>query len=133
MVSTLMGLGAIPVDHPLYLGMLGMHGAPYTNMILEECDLLIVAGARFDDRATGKLEEFCPNAAVLHMDADAAEINKLRRVQLAMTGDAGQILKKLIPAIPENRNSEWLERINHIRGNRANAGYGSRAHRRSSH
>ncbi len=86
-VMTLMGLGCMPADHPLALGMLGMHGAPYTNHALDECDLLIAVGARFDDRATGKLAEFCPHASVIHADIDAAELHKLRAAQL---GDRGR-------------------------------------------
>ena len=71
-VMTLMGLGALPTRHELSLGMLGMHAAPYTNLALDESDLLVAVGARFDDRATGKLAEFCPHAAVIHIDVDAA-------------------------------------------------------------
>jgi acetolactate synthase I/II/III large subunit len=67
---TLMGLGAIPAGHPLSLGMLGMHAARYTNLALEQCDLLIAAGARFDDRATGKVAQFCPRAKIIHIDID---------------------------------------------------------------
>ncbi len=69
-VMTLMALGAMPVDHPLSLGMLGMHGARYTNLALDECDLLIAVGARFDDRATGKVAAFCPQAKIIHIDID---------------------------------------------------------------
>jgi acetolactate synthase I/II/III large subunit len=83
-VSTLMGLGAFPADNELFLGMLGMHAAPYTNMAMHEADLLIAVGVRFDDRATGKLEKFCPNAEVIHIDIDARELGKLRTPQLAI-------------------------------------------------
>jgi len=76
-VSTLKGLGALPSDHPQFLGMLGMHGLKAANFAVQDCDLLIVAGARFDDRATGKLDTFAPHAKVIHMDIDVAEINKL--------------------------------------------------------
>ena len=72
---TLMALGAMPVDHPLSLGMLGMHGARCTNMALEECDLLIAVGARFDDRATGKVAAFCPRAKIIHIDIDHSELD----------------------------------------------------------
>ena len=94
-VMTLMGLGALPADHPLSLGMLGMHGAPYTNRALDECDLLIAVGARFDDRATGKLAEFCPRAAVIHVDVDASELGKLRAPELAIRADARGALAAL--------------------------------------
>ena len=76
--STLMGLGAFPCDDPLYLGMLGMHGSRATNRIVHESDLLIVLGARFDDRATGTISSFGPDAKVIHIDIDSSEINKLR-------------------------------------------------------
>lgn len=86
-VTTLQGLGAIPADHPLNLGMLGMHGTKAANYAVQSCDLLVCIGARFDDRVTGKLAEFAPNAKVIHMDADPAEIGKLRMVQCAILGD----------------------------------------------
>jgi acetolactate synthase-1/2/3 large subunit len=81
-VLTLKGLGALPTQHPLNLGMLGMHGTRAANMAVQECDLLIVVGRRFDDRATGKLAEFAPNARVVHMDIDACEIGKLRAADM---------------------------------------------------
>lgn len=74
---TLMALGMLPKAHPLSLGMLGMHGARSTNFILQEADLLIVLGARFDDRAIGKTEQFCPNAKIIHVDIDALSLAKL--------------------------------------------------------
>jgi len=94
-VSTLKGLGALPSDHPNYLGMLGMHGLRAANYAVQECDLLIVVGARFDDRATGKLDTFAPHAKVIHMDIDIAEINKLRSVNVGLDGS----LKKNLAAI----------------------------------
>jgi acetolactate synthase-1/2/3 large subunit len=94
-VSTLKGLGAIPTDHPQFLGMLGMHGSKSANLAVQECDLLIVTGARFDDRATGKLAEFAPKARVIHLDTDAAEISKLRYAQVHLVGDLKAILAQL--------------------------------------
>jgi acetolactate synthase I/II/III large subunit len=114
-VMTLMGLGALPVDHDLSLGMLGMHGAPYTNLALDECDLLIAVGARFDDRATGKLAEFCPRAQVIHIDIDAAELNKLRRAQVAIAADAGAALEGLVPRLQKRRRSGWRNRIRELK------------------
>src|SRR6478735_8721018 len=110
-VMTLMGLGCMPADHPLALGMLGMHGAPYTNHALDECDLLIVVGARFDDRATGKLAEFCPRASVIHADIDAAELHKLRVAQLAISADARAVLEPLLSRVRSRERSAWIERI----------------------
>ena len=110
-VMTLMGLGAIPTDHALSLGMLGMHGAPYTNRALDECDLLIAVGARFDDRATGKLAEFCPRAAVIHVDVDGAEIGKLRKPDLAIRADARGVLECWLPRLRARSRAKWRQRI----------------------
>lgn len=108
---TLMGLGTIPQQHPLYLGMLGMHGARYTNMILQESDLLIVIGARFDDRAIGKAEQFCPDAKIIHVDIDRAEISKIKQPDIAINADAGQVLAMLLPQIEVNTRQEWNDHI----------------------
>lgn len=94
-VLTLKGLGALPASHPLNLGMLGMHGTRAANLAVQESDLLIVVGARFDDRATGKLAEFAPNARVVHMDLDACEIGKLRHADAGVRGDIATTLTKL--------------------------------------
>ena len=94
-VLTLKGLGALPAQHPLNLGMLGMHGSRAANLAVQESDLLIVVGARFDDRATGKLAEFAPNARVVHMDLDACEIGKLRHADAGVRGDIATTLTKL--------------------------------------
>jgi acetolactate synthase-1/2/3 large subunit len=110
-VSTLMALGAMPTDHPQSLGMLGMHAAPYTNLALEECDLLIALGARFDDRATGKVAEFCPGASVIHVDIDPAELGKIRRPTLAARADVGRFLAELLAILPERARTDWNARI----------------------
>ncbi len=94
-VLTLKGLGALPSAHPLNLGMLGMHGSRAANLAVQGADLLIVVGARFDDRATGKLAEFAPNARVVHMDIDACEIGKLRCADAGVRGDIVTTLTKL--------------------------------------
>ncbi|EQA14949.1 acetolactate synthase, large subunit, biosynthetic type [Glaesserella parasuis SW140] len=86
-VSTLKGLGTIPPQHPLYMEMIGMHGTKAANYAVQECDLLIACGARFDDRVTGKLDTFAPHAKVIHIDIDVAEINKLRKADVALQGD----------------------------------------------
>ncbi|MEG3154032.1 acetolactate synthase 2 catalytic subunit [Sphingomonas sp. RB1R13] len=97
-VATLRGLGAIPTDTGSYLGMLGMHGTRGANVAIDNCDLLICVGARFDDRATGKLDTFAPNARVIHLDGDPAEIGKLRRPEVALAGDLTTILDALTAA-----------------------------------
>jgi acetolactate synthase-1/2/3 large subunit len=101
----------MPADHPLALGMLGMHGAPFTNHALDACDLLIAVGARFDDRATGKLAEFCPRARVIHVDVDAAELHKLRTAQLAIAADARAVLEQLLPRVRPRTRRAWLDRV----------------------
>ncbi|MEJ2480799.1 MAG: acetolactate synthase 2 catalytic subunit [Acidihalobacter sp.] len=95
LVSTLKGLGVLEPHDPANLGMLGMHGAPCANRAVQACDLLLVAGARFDDRATGQLEQFAPHARVIHLDADAAEVGKLRRPEVSLLGAMGQALETL--------------------------------------
>ncbi|EDX5691693.1 acetolactate synthase 2 catalytic subunit [Salmonella enterica] len=94
---TLKGLGAVEADYPYYMGMLGMHGAKAANYAVQQCDLLIAVGARFDDRVTGKLNTFAPNASVIHLDIDPAELNKLRQAHVALQGD----LNTLLPALQQ--------------------------------
>ncbi|WP_461211193.1 acetolactate synthase large subunit [Desulfocurvus sp. DL9XJH121] len=112
---TLMGLGALPSEHPLCLGMLGMHAAPYTNMILEECDLLIALGARFDDRATGKVDQFCPGARILHVDIDPCELDKIKATRLGVTADAAQFLTRVLPMVAHDRRQPWLDTVRRLR------------------
>ena len=114
-VMTLMALGAMPVDHPLSLGMLGMHGAPYTNLALDECDLLIAIGARFDDRATGKVAAFCPQAKIIHIDIDAAELDKIKAAHVGIVADVSEALERLLPLVPENSRKTWVDRINALK------------------
>ncbi|HKU42362.1 MAG TPA: biosynthetic-type acetolactate synthase large subunit [Polyangiales bacterium] len=111
---TLLGLGCFDPRSPLYLGMLGMHAAPYTNLALNEADLLICIGARFDDRATGKLSEFCPNARTIHVDIDARELGKLRALELGVACDARRFLEHLEPLVQRTRAS-WLARVHALR------------------
>lgn len=97
-VVTLRALGALPVGHPLLLGMLGMHGSQAANLAVQEADLLIVVGARFDDRATGKLTTFAPHARIVHLDGDQGEIGKLRFADVALHGELGGSLRALYAA-----------------------------------
>ena len=114
--STLMGLGAFPAGDPLDLGILGMHGATHTNLALDECDLLLALGSRFDDRATGKLEGFCPNAVVGHVDIDRSEIDKLKPASISIAGDAGDVIRQLLDMLEENERAEWNGRIRELKG-----------------
>lgn len=100
-VATLKGLGGIPTDDANFLGMLGMHGTRAANIAIDNCDLLVCVGARFDDRATGKLATFAPRAKVIHIDGDPAEIGKLRMPEVGIAGDTGEILARLT-ALPEH-------------------------------
>jgi len=100
-VCTLQGLGVLPTDWPTALGMMGMHGTRAANEAVQACDLLIVLGARFDDRATGKLSTFAPHARVIHIDVDAAEIGKLRAADVAITADLKSAVAQLSPRPPE--------------------------------
>ncbi|WP_146865402.1 acetolactate synthase 2 catalytic subunit [Aliivibrio fischeri] len=111
-VSTLKGLGSIERHDPHYLGMVGMHGTKAANLIVQESDLLIVVGARFDDRVTGKLESFAPHAKVIHIDIDAAEFNKLRHAHSTLRGD----IKVILPQLKlEQDLTPWLEHVSSLR------------------
>ncbi len=109
--TTLLGKGAFPETHPLSLGMVGMHGTKYANYAMMETDLIIAVGARFDDRVTGKLDAFAPNAKVIHIDIDPAEISKSVAVDIPIVGDAKSILRELIKGLREKTRSEWLKKI----------------------
>ncbi|MHA2900560.1 acetolactate synthase large subunit [Enterobacter sp. H2G27] len=108
---TLMALGMLPKAHPLSLGMLGMHGARSTNYILQEADLLIVMGARFDDRAIGKTEQFCPNAKIIHVDIDRAELGKIKQPHVAIQGDVAEVLTQLIPQTDATDRADWRQLV----------------------
>ncbi len=111
--TTLLGIGAFPQSHPLSLGMLGMHGTRYANYAVQESDLLIAIGARFDDRVTGKIDAFAAQAKVIHIDIDPAEIGKNVRVDLPVIGDAREVLRLLLSYLREkqSKSGAWLEKI----------------------
>ena len=109
-VMTLMALGCLPVDHPLSLGMLGMHGARATNLLLDECDLLIAVGARFDDRATGKVAAFCPQAKIVHIDIDPAELDKIKAAHVGIVADVADALRALLPRVAKKSHKNWVDR-----------------------
>ncbi|WP_202307709.1 acetolactate synthase 2 catalytic subunit [Dryocola clanedunensis] len=105
---TLKGLGAVSAEDPFYTGMLGMHGTKSANLAVQECDLLIAVGARFDDRVTGKLNTFAPHAKVIHMDIDPAELDKLRQAHVGLQGDLTQLLQALQQPLDI---SEWQQEV----------------------
>ena len=109
--TTLMGIGCFPEDHPLSLGMLGMHGTKYANYAVQESDLLMAVGARFDDRVTGKIATFAPHAKIVHIDVDPAEVGKNVRVDIPVVGDAKNALVALIKEVGPKPKSAWNERI----------------------
>ncbi|MEH2380920.1 MAG: biosynthetic-type acetolactate synthase large subunit [Nostoc sp.] len=120
--TTLMGIGAFDEHHPLALGMLGMHGTAYANFAVSDCDLLICVGARFDDRVTGKLDEFASRAKVIHIDIDPAEVGKNRVPEVPIVGDVRNVLVDLLRRCKEtgvkatpNQNQEWLNLVNRWR------------------
>ncbi|MEO8543483.1 MAG: biosynthetic-type acetolactate synthase large subunit [Burkholderiaceae bacterium] len=123
---TLMGLGAFPASDRQFVGMLGMHGALEANLAMHEADLVICVGARFDDRVTGKLDEFCPHARKIHIDIDPSSINKVVKVDVALVGDCGSVLEALL-AMPgfdrlrPSRLAPWWERIERWRAQRCYA------------
>lgn len=110
--TTLMALGCFPPDHELYLGMLGMHGTYYANLSMQNADLIISAGARFDDRCTGKLSSFAPKAKeIAHIDIDPTSISKNVKATIPVVGDVKMILKELIKIIPKKKHKDWLAEI----------------------
>jgi len=110
MVNTLLGKGAVDETHPLHLGMLGMHGTAYANKAVVDCDLIMAIGARWDDRITGKLDEFCIDAVKIHIDIDPAEFNKMIRPDIAIEGDARLVVEDLLPLVEAADTEEWLAR-----------------------
>lgn len=109
--TTLMANGALPFDHPLYLGPLGMHGKYSTNTAMQKCDLMISCGARFDDRVTGKLSSFSPHSKKIHFDIDPANIGKSVAVDVPVVGDLKTVLKELNDLMPEKNHKAWIEQI----------------------
>ncbi len=118
--STLMGLGGFPGDHPQFLGMLGMHGTYTANMAITNSDVLIAVGARFDDRATGKVDEFAPHAKIIHIDIDPTSISKNIRVDIPIVGDAKNVLKRMVQICDEDKEAfagyrhhiaDWLKQV----------------------
>ena len=109
--TTLLGKGAFPETHPLSVGMLGMHGTAYANKTVVDCDLIMAIGARWDDRITGKVSEFCPDATKIHIDVDPAEFGKIIDPDVSIAGDAKLVLEDLIPLVSKLDSQPWLKQI----------------------
>ena len=114
-ITSLLGISGIATDHPLHVGMPGMHGVAYASIALDEADLIIAAGARFDDRITGDTKRFALRSKKIHMDVDPAEIDKNVKADVALIGDLKMVLGQLVPALKKNRHTEWLRRIEHLK------------------
>lgn len=108
---TIMGLSAMPTDHPLNVGMLGMHGNYGPNLLTNDCDVMIAIGMRFDDRVTGDLNRYAKQAKVIHLEIDPSEIDKNVKTTVALVGDAKKTLQQLIPLVQSNAHPEWIERF----------------------
>ena len=116
---TLLGLGALPASHPLNLGMMGMHGEAWVNHTIQEADLLLAFGMRFDDRVTGNLKTYAPNAKKIHIEIDPAEINKIVKVDVPLVGDLREVLLELLPHVESIDRSDWLDSIDRLKGDSA--------------
>ncbi|MGO4516140.1 biosynthetic-type acetolactate synthase large subunit [Terriglobus sp. 2YAB30_2] len=117
--STLLGLGSFPASHPLSLGMMGMHGESWVNNAIQEADLLLAFGMRFDDRVTGNLASYAQNAKKIHIEIDPSEINKNVKVDVALIGDLREVLLTLLPMLPASSDAAWLKQINASKGEAA--------------
>ena len=113
---TLLGLGGFPASHPLNLGMMGMHGEAWLNTTIQEADLLIAFGMRFDDRVTGNLKTYAPNAKKIHIEIDRAEVNKNVKVDVALVGDLKAVLRELLPNLKVQERREWIAYIDRLKG-----------------
>ena len=116
MAMTLLGIGGVPASHPLNLGMMGMHGEAWVNQAIQEADLLVALGMRFDDRVTGNLKSYAPNALKIHVDIDPAEFNKNVKVDLALAGDLSDVLQSLLPHVESGGRKTWLSTIDEMKG-----------------
>jgi acetolactate synthase I/II/III large subunit len=116
---TLLGIGSLPASHPLNLGMMGMHGEAWVNHAIQEADLLLAFGMRFDDRVTGTLATYAPKAKKIHIEIDPAEISKNVRVDAALVGDLGQVLRHILPEVQRADRQHWLRYIDELRGHSA--------------
>lgn len=116
---TLLGIGGFPASHPLNLGMMGMHGEAWVNTAIQEADLLLAFGMRFDDRVTGNLKTYAVNAKKIHVEIDPSEINKNVAVEVGIVGDLRETLERLLPRLPRKKHAAWLTHIDELKGDSA--------------
>jgi acetolactate synthase-1/2/3 large subunit len=116
---TLLGIGGVPASHPLNLGMMGMHGEAWVNTSIQEADLLIALGMRFDDRVTGNIKTYALNAKKIHLEIDRSEINKNVKVDVGLVGDVGQLLQQLLPRVDRGNHAAWRAHIDGLKGDSA--------------
>ncbi|MFN7976543.1 MAG: biosynthetic-type acetolactate synthase large subunit [Vicinamibacterales bacterium] len=116
---TLLGIGGVPASHPLNLGMMGMHGEAWVNTAIQEADLLIALGMRFDDRVTGNVKTYALNAKKIHVEIDRSEINKNVKVDVGLVGDVGQLLQALLPRLERGQHAAWRAHIDALKGDAA--------------
>ena len=114
-VPTLLGISSFPTDHYLNLGMSGMHGWAHSNLAIDQADLLISLGMRFDDRITGRLKDFAPNAKIVHVDVDPSEIDKNVKASASVTGDLKHVMRQLLPLVESNVHIDWLRCVDTLR------------------
>jgi acetolactate synthase-1/2/3 large subunit len=114
--QTLLGIGGLAASHPLNLGMMGMHGEAWVNEAIQESDLLLALGMRFDDRVTGKLAHYAPNARKIHIDIDASELNKNVRADVAINGDLRSVMQQWLPLVQPATHDAWITRIGELAG-----------------
>ncbi len=116
-ITTLLGLGSFPGGHPLSMGMLGMHGMYWSNLSVDQADLIVGVGMRFDDRVTGKVDTFAPHARIIHMDIDATQIGRNVPVEVPVVGDAKALLHRLAPMVTNTPRPEWMQFIENLKQN----------------
>ena len=114
-ITTLLGISSMPTDHELNLGMPGMHGMAYNNLAIDQADLLIALGMRFDDRVTGRLRDFAPNAKVVHVEVDASEVDKNVKATAPVVGDLKHVLRQLLPLVEPNVHIDWHRHLDNLK------------------
>jgi acetolactate synthase-1/2/3 large subunit len=115
-INTLLGLGGFPRNHPLSLGMLGMHGMYWSNMVVDQADVVVGLGMRFDDRVTGKADTFAPHARIVHLDIESSQIGRNVPVEVPLVGDAKAVLQRLVPLVERIERPQWMDYIAGLRG-----------------